>query len=228
MLLYTIPPPPLVVVPVAGSDQVFAVRRVYCIGRNYAAHAVEMGHDPHREPPFFFQKNPENLYAGDQFPYPAQSHDVHHEVELVVALKSGGRNIPVAQALDNVWGYGVGLDMTCRDLQATAKAMGRPWETAKAFEHSAPVSPLQPVSVVGHPSAGLVQLQVNGATRQTGDLTQMIWSVPEVISTLSAYFELGPGDVIMTGTPAGVGPVVVGDVITAQVAGVGELKVIVV
>lgn len=223
-----IDPPPLVTLPIEGSDQRFPVRRVYCIGRNYAAHAIEMGHDPDREPPFFFQKNPDNLYAGATFPYPAQTRDVHHEIELVVALQSGGRNIPVATALDHVWGYAVGLDMTRRDLQGTAKQMGRPWEIGKAFEQSAPVSPLRPVSAVGHPAKGLVQLTVNGALRQTGDLDQMIWKVPEMIACLSEYFELAPGDVIMTGTPAGVGPVVVGDVMEGVIEGVGTLTVTVV
>ncbi|HSF65774.1 MAG TPA: fumarylacetoacetate hydrolase family protein [Paracoccaceae bacterium] len=222
---YAINPPPVVTIPIEGSDQVFPVRRVYCIGRNYAAHAIEMGHDPNREPPFFFQKNPDNLYVGDTFPYPAQTKDVHHEIEMVVALKSGGTNIPVDKALDHVWGYGVGLDMTRRDLQGIAKEMGRPWEIGKAFELSAPIGPLKPVSAVGHPAAGLVQLKVNGKPKQTGDLNQMIWKVPEMISYLSDYFELAAGDVIMTGTPSGVGPVVVGDVMEVHVEGVGDLTV---
>jgi len=221
-------PPPAVTLPVAGSDQVFPVRRVYCIGRNYAAHAIEMGHDPNREPPFFFQKNPDNLYVGDTFPYPAQTKDVHHEIELVVALKSGGTNIPVASALDHVWGYAVGLDMTRRDLQGIAKDMGRPWEIGKAFEKSAPVTALRPASEIGHPASGLVQLKVNGKPRQAGDLNQMIWKVPEMIAYLSDYFELAAGDVIMTGTPAGVGPVVAGDVMEGSVEGVGTLTVSVV
>jgi fumarylpyruvate hydrolase len=223
-----ISPPPAVLLPVADSDQMFPVRRVYCIGRNYAAHAIEMGHDPDREPPFFFQKNPDNLHAGDTFPYPVQSTDVHHEIELVVALESGGTNIPVASALDHVWGYGVGLDMTRRDLQGIAKQMGRPWEIGKAFEKSAPVSALHPAARIGHPSSGLVELTVNGTLRQTGDLTQMIWKVPEMIACLSDYFELAAGDVIMTGTPAGVGPVVRGDVMDGRIAGVGTLTVTVV
>jgi fumarylpyruvate hydrolase len=218
-------PPPVVTIAIEGSDQKFPVRRVYCIGRNYAAHAIEMGHDPNREPPFFFQKNPDNLYVGDSFPYPEQTKDVHHEIEMVVALKSGGRNIPVEKALDHVWGYGVGLDMTRRDLQAVAKEMGRPWEIGKAFEHSAPIGPLRPVSQVGHPAQGLVQLKVNGKPKQTGDLNQMIWKVPEMISYLSDYFELAAGDVIMTGTPSGVGPVVKGDVMECHVEGVGTWTV---
>jgi fumarylpyruvate hydrolase len=222
---FAIDPPPVVTLPVAGSDELFPVRRVYCIGRNYAAHAIEMGHDPNREPPFFFQKNPDNLTSGGRFPYPSQSSDVHHEIEMVVALKSGGVNIPVDQALDCVWGYGVGLDMTRRDLQGKAKDMGRPWEVGKAFEASAPVGPLRPVADVGHPSSGLVQLKVNGKVRQTGDLNQMIWKVPEMISYLSDYFELAAGDVIMTGTPSGVAAVAAGDVMECHVAGVGDLTV---
>ena len=225
---YAILPRAVVALPIDGSDQVFPVRRVYCIGRNYAAHAIEMGHDPDREEPFFFQKNPDNLHVATTFPYPAQSQDVHHEVEMVVALKSGGTNIAVDTALDHVFGYGVGLDITRRDLQGIAKQMGRPWEIGKAFEHSAPVGPLQPVSAVGHPAAGLVQLQVNGKVRQTGDLNQMIWKVPEIIACLSQFFELAAGDVIMTGTPSGVGPVVAGDVMQAHIAGVGGLTVTVV
>lgn len=225
---FVISPPPVVTLPIDGSNAVFPVRRVYCIGRNYAAHAIEMGHDPNREPPFFFQKNPNNLTTGDTFRYPDQTTDVHHEVELIVALKSGGTRIPLDQALDHVWGYGVGLDMTRRDLQSTAKEMGRPWEIGKAFEESAPVSALRPVSDVGHPAAGLVQLTVNGVSKQTGDLNQMIWKVPEMIAYLSDFFELAAGDVIMTGTPAGVGPVVRGDVMAAHVGGVGDLTVTVI
>lgn len=224
---YVIAPAETVWVPVEGGGR-FPVRRVYCIGRNYAAHAVEMGHDPDREPPFFFQKNPDNLDASGSFPYPPRSSDVHHEVELVVALGRGGRDIPADEALGCVWGYGVGLDMTRRDLQAEAKKLGRPWEIGKAFEHSAPVGPLVPASRTGHPSAGRITLKVNGELRQEGDLNQMIWKVPEMISYLSEYFELRPGDVILTGTPAGVGAVVAGDVMEAEVEGVGRLRVTVV
>ncbi|MDQ2065882.1 fumarylacetoacetate hydrolase family protein [Xinfangfangia sp. CPCC 101601] len=225
---YAITPPPVVTLPISGSETLFPVRRVYCIGRNYAAHAIEMGHDPNREPPFFFQKNANNLITDGTFPYPPKTSDVHHEIEMVVALKSGGVNIPVDQALDHVWGYAVGLDMTRRDLQSQAKDMGRPWETGKSFEFSAPCSALRPVSDVGHPDAGLVQLKVNGVAKQTGDLNQLIWKVPEMISYLSEYFELAPGDIIMTGTPAGVASVVKGDVMECHVAGVGDLTVTVV
>ncbi len=221
---FVIPAPPVPAIPVSGGGA-FPVRRVYCIGRNYAAHAVEMGHDPDREPPFFFQKNPNNLDSSGAFPYPPHSSDVHHEVELLVALKSGGTNIPLDQALSHVFGYGVCLDMTRRDLQGEAKKMGRPWEIGKAFELSGPVGPVLPVAQVGHPDQGRVALTVNGALRQEGDLNQMIWKVPEMISYLSEYFELQAGDVIMAGTPSGVGAVVRGDVMEAVIDGVGTLTV---
>lgn len=221
---FVIPAPPVASIPVTGAGA-FPVRRVYCIGRNYAAHAVEMGHDPDREPPFFFQKNPDNLDASGTFPYPPMSSDVHHEVELVVALKSGGTRIPLDRALDHVWGYGIGLDMTRRDLQGEAKKLGRPWEIGKAFEHSAPVGPLHPVAQTGHLSAGRIALMVNGELRQEGDLTQMIWKVPEMIACLSEYFELAAGDIILSGTPSGVAPVVKGDSLEASIAGLGTLSV---
>ncbi|PTE21151.1 5-carboxymethyl-2-hydroxymuconate isomerase [Cereibacter changlensis JA139] len=228
MTTYVFPPSDIPSLPIEGSGQRFPVRRVYCIGRNYAAHAIEMGGDPTREQPFFFQKNPDNLDASGEFPYPDHCNDLHHEIEMVVALHSGGRNIPVDRALEHVWGYGVGLDMTRRDLQDVAKKAGRPWEIAKAFERSAPVGPLQPVTEVGHPDAGRIELTVNGEVRQTGDLNQLIWKVPEMISYLSDYFELAAGDVIMTGTPSGVGPVQRGDVMEASVQGLGSLTVTVV
>lgn len=221
-----LPAPPMI--PVAGSARMFPVRRVYCVGRNYADHAREMGHDPDREPPFFFQKNPDNLFAGAEFPYPPQSQDVHHEVELLVALGSGGRDIPPEAALSHVWGYGVALDMTRRDLQAAAKKAGRPWEIGKAFEQSAPVAPIHPAAEVGHPASGAITLSVNGQLRQSGDLAQMIWSVPEIIACLSAHFTLAAGDVILTGTPAGVGPVQRGDRMEAAIDGLGGLSVTVV
>ncbi|MBL4918800.1 fumarylacetoacetate hydrolase family protein [Szabonella alba] len=221
-------PPALPMIPIAGSGQMFPVRRVYCIGRNYADHAREMGHDPDREPPFFFQKNPDNLHPGGQFPYPPGTSDLHHEVELLVALHSGGSAIRPEAALSHVWGYGVALDMTRRDLQGAAKKAGRPWEIGKAFEASAPVAPLRPASEIGHPARGAISLAVNGTPRQSGDLAQMIWSVPEIITCLSAYFTLAAGDVILTGTPAGVGAVGRGDRIEAAIEGVGALTVTVV
>jgi len=224
---FVIPPPPVNVLPVSGSVLLYPVRRIYCVGRNYAAHALELGHDPDREPPFFFQKNPDNLVPGDDvsFPYPEHSSEVHHEVELVVALSDGGREISEQRALDCVWGYAVGLDMTRRDLQNQAKQSGRPWEAAKAFEHSAPCSPLVPAASIGHPRRGAIWLDVNGERRQQGDLDQLIWTLPQVIARLSRLFELRAGDLIMTGTPAGVGPVLRGDVVLAGVHGVGCIKV---
>jgi len=183
---YVIEPPAQASLSVSGSDNRFPVHRVYCVGRNYAAHAVEMGHDPDKEPPFFFQKNPDNLIAdATEFPYPKASSDVHHEIELLVALKSGGENIDVSNALDCVFGYGVSLDMTRRDLQGEMKKMGRPWEIGKAFEDSAPAGPVYSVSEVGHPDTGDIWLKVNGEIRQTGDLNQMIWKTAEMISMYS-------------------------------------------
>jgi fumarylpyruvate hydrolase len=225
---YVIAPPPLASLPVRGTDQRFPVRRVYCVGRNYAEHAVEMGHDPDKEAPFFFQKNPDNLVDGGRFPYPSASSDVHHEIELVVALSKGGENISAGQALDHVYGYAVGLDMTRRDLQGEAKKLGRPWEVGKAFEESAPCGELVRASQIGHPDAGAIWLKVNGELRQQGDLNQLIWKVPEAIAYLSGLFRLAPGDIIMTGTPAGVGPVKRGDELVGHIDGIGELRVSVV
>lgn len=222
---YVIEPTAMAVLPVVGSDRLFPVHRVYCVGRNYAAHAVEMGHDPNKEPPFFFQKNPDNLDVGGKFPYPPASSDVHHEIEMMVALKSGGTDIALDKALDCVYGYGVALDMTRRDLQGKAKDMGRPWEVGKAFEASAPCGALVPAERIGHPTQGAVWLDVNGDRKQTGDLNQMIWKVPEMISYLSGLFTLMPGDVILSGTPAGVGPVNRGDVLRGHVDGVGDIEV---
>ncbi|WP_420023039.1 fumarylacetoacetate hydrolase family protein [Cereibacter azotoformans] len=218
-------PPAVPCLPVVGTDAMFPVRRVFCIGRNYAAHAVEMGGDPDREPPFFFQKNPDNLDPSGRFPYPPESSDVHHEVELAVMLGSGGTDIPVDEAMGHVWGYAVALDMTRRDRQAEAKKAGRPWEVGKAFEQSAPVGPVHPAAATGHPQAGRIALTVNGELRQEGDLNQMIWKVPEMIAVLSRHFALAAGDVILTGTPAGVGAVVRGDVMEAHIDGLGALRV---
>jgi fumarylpyruvate hydrolase len=220
---YVVPPPAVISLPIRATEDRFPVRRIYCVGRNYAAHAVEMGHDPDREPPFFFQKNPDNLVLDGRFPYPPRSHDVHHEIELVVALKEGGRDIAPEHAQAHVFGYAVGIDMTQRDLQAEAKAMGRPWEVGKAFEHSALCGELVPARMIGHPERGAIWLDVNGKRRQEGDLAQLIWKVPEVIAELSRLFTLAPGDLIMTGTPAGVGAVAKGDVMRGGVKGVGEI-----
>lgn len=223
---YVIDPPERPAVAVEGSALLFPVRRIYCVGRNYAEHAVEMGHDPTREPPFFFQKNPDNLLAqGRDFPYPTQSQDVHFEVELVIALGRGGTAIAPEAALDHVFGYGVGLDMTRRDLQNEAKKLSRPWEIAKAFEHSAPCSALAPATAIGHPSRGEISLDVDGVRKQTGDLGQMIWKTPEIIAYLSNLFELAPGDLIFSGTPSGVGAVKPGQTMQAKVDGVAQLQV---
>ncbi|QFT81936.1 Fumarylpyruvate hydrolase [Roseovarius sp. THAF27] len=221
---FAISPPEVISVPTASGAR-FPVRRVYCIGRNYAAHAIEMGHDPDREPPFFFQKNPDNLDASGEFPYPAHSSDVHYEVELAVALKSGGANIPLGDAMSHVWGYAISLDMTRRDLQGEMKKMGRPWEIGKAFERSAPISPLVPIEESGPLDEGRIELHVNGEPRQDGDLNQMIWKVPEMISYLSEYFELAAGDVILSGTPAGVGAIQKGDTMLAKVEGLQDFEV---
>lgn len=221
---YVIEPPVMPTLPVRGSRDVYPVHRIYCVGRNYAAHAVEMGHDPDREPPFFFQKNPDSLVpSGGRFPYPDKSGDVHHEIELVVALGSGGKDIPAERALDHVYGYAVGVDMTRRDLQAEAKRLGRPWEVGKAFEHSAPCGEVVPASAIGHPERGRVWLEVNGELRQEGDLDQLIWKVPEIVAILSGLFTLAPGDLIYSGTPAGVAAVQRGDRLHGGVEGVGEI-----
>ena len=221
---YVFQPSPVVTLPVRGSDEHFPVRRIYCVGRNYAAHSIEMGGDPDKEEPFFFQKNPNNIDLSGEFPYPDKSSDVHHEIELLVALKSGGTNIPLASALDCVFGYAVCLDMTRRDLQSQMKAQGRPWEIGKAFERSAPCGELVPASEIDHPDHGAIWLEVNGQMRQQGDLNQLIWKVPEMISYLSGLFELAAGDLIMSGTPSGVGPVVRGDRLHGHIDGIGDLE----
>jgi fumarylpyruvate hydrolase len=226
MSSYLFAPSAVPSLPINGSDKLFPVHRIYCVGRNYAEHAIEMGHDPSRETPFFFQKNIDSLVMNDGvFPYPGASKDVHHELEMVVALKSGGKNIPVEAALGHVFGYAVGLDMTRRDLQGEAKKAGRPWEVGKAFDMAAPCSEIVPVSEIGHPSNGAVTLKVNGAVKQQGNLDQLIWKVPEMIAYLSGLFELKAGDLIYSGTPAGVGPVKKGDKLLGTIEGVGELRI---
>ena len=210
---------------IAGSNQLFPVRRVYCIGRNYAEHAVEMGHDPKTSPPFFFQKNPNNVNETGNFIYPSHSNDVHHEIEMIVALRSGGTNIDVSQADTHIFGYSIGLDMTRRDLQAEMKRLGRPWEVSKAVEGSAPTSQLHLREETGFITSGIIKLLVNGEIKQESNLNKMIWSVSEQISILSEYYELAAGDIIMTGTPAGVGPVQKGDVMLGSIEGLGDLTV---
>ncbi len=228
-MAYVISPPPVPALPVAGTSDLFPVRRVYCVGRNYAAHAREMGGDPTREPPFFFMKPADALQPvpdgeAAEHPYPPRTGNYHFEVEMVAALARGGRDIPVEGALDHVFGYAVGLDMTRRDLQDEAKQLRRPWELGKAADRSGPVGPLHPASRIGHPASGAISLAVDGAVRQQADLSDMIWSVAEQIAYLSAYFELFPGDVIFSGTPEGVGAVTRGQTMIAAVAGLGEIR----
>ena len=220
---YVIDPPTQPVVPVAGEDAgFFPVRRIFCVGRNYAEHAREMGHDPSREPPFFFTKPADALViAGAETPYPPATSDLHHEIELVVAIGREATAIDAGVALEHVWGYAAGIDLTRRDLQADAKKAGRPWDMAKGFDASAPIGDLVPVSSIGHPSSGRIELAVNGTTRQLGDIGDMIWSVPEAIAYLSGLVTLMPGDLIFTGTPAGVASVVRGDRLEGSIAGVG-------
>jgi fumarylpyruvate hydrolase len=223
---YVFPAPNAPSVPIAGSADLLPVRRIFCVGRNYAEHAREMGMDPDREPPFFFTKPADAIVpGGGVVPYPPRTQNLHHEIELVVALARGARGIAVEAALDCIYGYAVGLDLTRRDLQAESRKQGKPWDTAKAFDHSAPLSAIVPAARIGHPARGRIELSVNGALRQQGDLADMIWNVPEIIAELSTLFELAPGDLIFTGTPAGVGPLVPGDTVRGSIAGVGELQI---
>lgn len=222
---YAITPPPQAALAIAGSAELFPVRRIWCVGRNYLEHIREMGNDE-REAPFFFAKPADALVPdGGMVPYPPLTRDMHHEVELVVALKSGGRNVPVEKALDCVWGYGVGIDLTRRDLQIASRDIKRPWEIGKAFDASAPCGPLTSVNRIGHPRKGRITLKCNGKIRQEGDLEQMIWNVPEVISKLSEMVALDAGDIIMTGTPSGVAATAPGDKLECEVDGIGKLTV---
>src|SRR5215211_5394292 len=228
-MAYVIPAPQVPALPVAGSSDPFPVRRVYCVGRNYAAHAREMGGDPTREPPFFFMKPADALQPvmdGEtaDHSYPPKTGNYHFEIEMVVALAKGGRDIPVEQALDHVFGYAVWLDMTRRDLQDEAKQLRRPWELGKAADYSGPVGPIQPAAQIGHPTRGRISLSVDGVTKQSGDLADMIWSVAEQVSYLSGYFEIQPGDVIFSGTPEGVGAVARGQTMVGAIDGLGEIR----
>ena len=221
---YVIAPPARVSVSVSGSNDRFPVRRIFCVGRNYADHVREMGGDPKSEPPIFFSKPADALVpSGSNVPYPPGTHNLHHEVELVVALQGGGTRIAVSSALDHVYGYAVGNDLTRRDMQAEARSRGQPWDMAKGFDASAQISQIHAVAAFGHPSHNAIWLKVNGVQRQHSTLDQMIWSVPEIISGLSALVELRPGDLIYSGTPDGVGPLVPGDVVTAGIEGLHEL-----
>jgi fumarylpyruvate hydrolase len=217
-------------IPIVGEDGVFPVRRIYCIGRNYAAHAIERGSDPTREPPFFFQKPTDAIQnvaigAVADHPYPSLTKNYHHEVELVAALKSGGTNIPADQALEHVYGYALGLDMTRRDLQNGMAAEKKPWEIGKSFDHAAVLGPIHPVSKTGHLTKGAISLAVNGKVRQESDLDKMIWSVAEQIAKLSEAFELKAGDIIYSGTPENVGPVVKGDVLLCKLQGLPDMSI---
>ena len=217
-------------IPIAGSSEQFPVRRIYCIGRNYAAHAREMGSDPNREPPFFFQKPTDAIQIVPpgqtvDHPYPTLTKNYHYEIELVAALNKGGRNIAIDEALECVGWYTVGLDMTRRDLQRAMGDEKKPWEIGKSFDHSAPLGPLQPIAAVGHFTKGAIWLKVNGQPKQTADLSQMIWSVAEQINKLSQAFELAPGDIIYSGTPENVGPVVAGDVMEGHIDGLPNISV---
>ncbi|KDB08191.1 fumarylacetoacetate (FAA) hydrolase [Burkholderia sp. lig30] len=229
-MAFVFPPEAPIAAPVAGTNDSIAVRRVYCVGRNYAAHAREMGFDPDREPPFFFLK-PDNTVVpvgyGEtlSLEYPSETQNYHYEAELVAVIGRSGSNIPLEQALDHVWGYAVGLDMTRRDLQMKMREMGRPWEIGKAFDRSAPLGPIHPAATVGHFDKGDIWLTVNGEFRQKSNVTHLIWSVAETIAYLSKFFKLEPGDLIYTGTPEGVGPVKVGDAIKVGIDRLGELSV---
>lgn len=218
-----LPPAPVSLV-IAGQTAQFPVHRIYCVGQNYAAHVREMGSDPDRQPPCFFSKPADAATQDRSLPWPPRTDDLHHEVELVVALGQGGANIPVQQALDHVYGYAVGVDLTRRDLQAAAKRAGRPWDTAKGFDFSAPLSKIVPTGCCGHPAEGMIELAVNGQWRQRADLADMTWSVPEIIAELSTYFELQPGDLVFTGTPEGVAALQPGDAVHARIDGVGTLE----
>ncbi|MGO9392414.1 fumarylacetoacetate hydrolase family protein [Rhodoblastus sp.] len=225
---FVFPPPPVVAAPVAGGGRL-PVRRIFCVGRNYAAHSREMGGDPTREPPFFFTKPADALVTGDaDAPYPRATENLHHEVELVVALSSGGAAIPVEEAEKHIYGYAVGLDLTRRDLQTQAREARQPWDMAKGFDFSAPLGLIHPATKLGHPKAGRIALKVNGNVRQEGDLADLIWSVAEVIAALSNYVALAPGDLIFTGTPAGVGAILRGDVLEGEIEGVGTVKTMIV
>jgi fumarylpyruvate hydrolase len=222
---FVIPPPPQASIAVAGDTKSYPVRRIWCVGRNYLEHIREMGNDE-RALPFFFAKHPDMIEPdGATIPYPPLTKDFHHEVELIVAMKSGGLNIPAAKANEHIYGYAVGIDLTRRDLQIASRKKERPWEVGKSFDHSAPCGAIQPASKIGHPTKGKIWLSVNGTEKQKGDLTELIWSVPEIIEKLSEQVSLGAGDIIMTGTPAGVAALLPGDKIECGIDGVGTLKV---
>jgi fumarylpyruvate hydrolase len=213
-------------VAVSGSERSFPVHRIYCVGKNYAAHTREMGGDPDRQPPVFFMKNSDAVTSsGSNIAYPPATNDLHHEIELVVAIGGGGSDIDAAKAKDHIFGYAVGIDLTRRDLQDLAKGQRGPWDTAKSFEQAAPITAVHDAKEIGHPESGLIWLAVNGNVRQDGDIADMIWTVDEIIAELSKLFTLAPGDLIFTGTPAGVGAMDRGDQITGGVDGVDEISI---
>ncbi|MFV0280535.1 MAG: fumarylacetoacetate hydrolase family protein [Rhodoblastus sp.] len=223
---YVFAPPATVSIPVAGGKERFPVRRVICVGRNYEAHAREMGRDPTREPPFFFYKPADTIVPdGSSVPYPPETNNFQYEMELVVVIGKDGADIAQDKALDHVFGYTVGLDLTRRDLQMAARELGRPWDWGKGFDRSAPISPIQPAAKIGHPARGRIWLKVNGAIKQDADIADLIWNVPEIIAFASRSIELKAGDVIMTGTPAGVGAIVAGDKVEGAVEGVAEISI---
>jgi fumarylpyruvate hydrolase len=223
---FVLPVPPTASVAVAGTDARFPVRRIVCVGRNYAAHAREMGQDPDRELPFFFLKPADTVVDdGETIPYPPQTANLHHEIELVVAIGKGGTDIPVDVALDHVFGYAVGIDLTRRDLQQQAREQGRPWDWGKGFDNSAPIAPIRRVEQVGHPDHGRIWIAVDGVVKQDSDIAKLIWPVADVIAIASRSIALKPGDIIMTGTPEGVGPVERGQVMTGGIAGLGEIAI---
>lgn len=223
---FAVAPPAPVTVPVSGTDLSFPVRRIYCVGRNYVAHIREMGGDEARDPPVFFQKPADSIVLdGGSVPYPPLTSNFHHEVELVVAIGKGGKDIPVDAALDHIYGYAVGIDLTRRDVQKRLTDAGLPWEESKSFDHSCPLGAIHRASDVGHIQSGSIKLTVGGAARQDSDVSLLIWKVPEIVANLSKSFELFPGDLIMTGTPAGVGPVERGDEIVCTIDKLGSLTV---
>ncbi|NHN89255.1 fumarylacetoacetate hydrolase family protein [Acetobacter conturbans] len=222
---YVFPPAPTPSIPVSGTDSAFPVRRIWCVGRNYGEHTREMGGDPANDTPIFFAKPADAVTLDRTLPFPLHTTDLHHEIELAVAIGGQGVHVPAGKALDLVYGYALALDMTRRDLQAIAKKKGQPWDLAKGFDQSCPITPIRPVTEIGHPTQGRISLSVNGEIRQNGEIRDLIWPIPEIIATLSNFVELRPGDLILTGTPSGVGPVLAGDRLVGECDGVGRLEV---
>ena len=223
-MAFVFPAFPATHLPIQGTDDLFPVRRIFCVGRNYADHVVEMGGDPDREEPFFFTKPADAIALADEVTFPSRTQDLHHEMELIIAIGLAGSELSLEQAPDHIFGYGAGVDLTRRDLQAEAKKRGRPWDMAKGFDESAPMTPIRSVADIGHPETGRIFLSVNSEVKQDGDLAQQVWKVPEIVANLSTYVALEAGDLIMTGTPAGVGPLAIGDRIEGGIDGIGTLS----